>query len=150
VNLREYLELQSDEEDLELKKRMSRMTGGKIKQYKKEKSLGILCQQFIHLFVTWKTTLSLEEAAKMISISERPEKQESNQKLKTKIRRLYDIANVLQSIGLIEKCHISMTSKKPAFKWTGLQSTINFVHELKQQSLIFNMSKQNSRYSGQI
>lgn len=107
VNLREYLELQSDEEDLELKKKMSRMTGGKIKQYKKEKSLGILCQQFIHLFVTWKTTLSLEEAAKMISISERPERQESNQKLKTKIRRLYDIANVLQSIGLIEKCHIS-------------------------------------------
>jgi hypothetical protein len=44
VNLREYLELQSDEEDIELKKKMSRMTGGKIKQYKKEKSLGILCQ----------------------------------------------------------------------------------------------------------
>ena len=28
---------------------------------------------------------------------------EDSQKLKTKVRRLYDIANVLQSIGLIEK-----------------------------------------------
>lgn len=78
INLREYFELKSDEEDLEIKKKMSMRTGGKIKQYKKEKSLGILCQQFIHLFVTWKNVLSLEEAAKMISVSERPEKQEEN------------------------------------------------------------------------
>jgi hypothetical protein len=34
-------------------------------------------------------------------------------KLKTKIRRLYDIANVLQSIGLIQKT--SFMNKKPAF-----------------------------------
>jgi hypothetical protein len=55
---------------------MSKMTGGKIKHYKKEKSLGILCQQFIHLFVTWKDVLSLEEAAKKISLCEQPEKAE--------------------------------------------------------------------------
>ncbi len=70
--------------------------GRKIKQYKKEKSLGILCQQFIHLFVTWKPVLSLEEAAKKISVCEHPDRvEEGQQKLKTKIRRLYDIANVL-------------------------------------------------------
>jgi len=40
--------------------------------------------------------ISLEEAAKKISA-----KEIEDQKLKTKIRRLYDIANVLQSIGLI-------------------------------------------------
>jgi len=70
---------------------------GKVKKYKKEKSLGILCQQFIHLFVTWKPVLSLEEAAKKISLCEQPDKVEDQkeQKLKTKIRRLYDIANVL-------------------------------------------------------
>lgn len=51
-------------------------TGGKIKQYKKEKSLGILCQQFIHLFVTWNHVLSLEEAAKRISMCENFEKVE--------------------------------------------------------------------------
>ena len=67
-------------------------------KYKKDKSLGILCQQFIGLFVTWKKMISLEEAASQIS-----QKDIEEQKLKTKIRRLYDIANVLQSIGLIHK-----------------------------------------------
>ena len=33
-------------------------------KYKKEKSLGILCQQFIGLFVSWKRVISLEEAAR--------------------------------------------------------------------------------------
>jgi transcription factor E2F7/8 len=41
------------------------------------------------------------------------------QKLKTKIRRLYDIANVLQSIGLIEKTNQTF-NKKPAFRWIGM------------------------------
>jgi len=59
-----FIEIQSDEEDAEILKQMSKANGGKVKQYKKEKSLGILCQQFIHLFVTWKDVLSLEDAAK--------------------------------------------------------------------------------------
>jgi hypothetical protein len=33
-------------------------------KYKKDKSLGILCSQFIGLFVTWKRVISLEEAAR--------------------------------------------------------------------------------------
>lgn len=57
---------------------------------KKEKSLGILCKQFIHQFITWQDVISLEEAARQIS-----KKDIEEQKLKTKIRRLYDIANVL-------------------------------------------------------
>jgi hypothetical protein len=48
---------------------MAKANGGKykMKKYKKEKSLGILCPQFIHLFITWKSVLSLEEAANRIS-----------------------------------------------------------------------------------
>ena len=93
--------------------------------------------------MTWKKVISLEEAAKKISVCElNLEKQSSKktddmkgeQKLKTKIRRLYDIANVLQSIGLIEKCH-ALNSKKPAFKWIGLQGTIDSVNELKEMNL---------------
>jgi transcription factor E2F7/8 len=64
--------------------------GSKDKKYKKEKSLGVLCKQFIGLFVNWKRVISLEEAARQIS-----KKDIEEQKLKTKIRRLYDIANVL-------------------------------------------------------
>lgn len=119
-----FVEIQSDEEETELFKQMARQNGCKQKKYKKEKSLGILCQQFIHLFVTWKSIITLDESAKKISLceSEKAEDQKE-QKLKTKIRRLYDIANVLQSIGLIEKCH-AVNSKKPAFKWIGLHGVV--------------------------
>jgi E2F/DP family winged-helix DNA-binding domain len=36
----------------------------KVSKYKRDKSLGILCQQFIGLFVTWRRVISLEQAAK--------------------------------------------------------------------------------------
>lgn len=37
-----------------------------------------------------------------------------------KIRRLYDIANVLSSLDLIKKVHVNEErGRKPAFKWTG-------------------------------
>ena len=39
----------------------------KISKYKRDKSLGILCQQFIGLFVTWRRVISLEQAARQIS-----------------------------------------------------------------------------------
>ena len=54
------------------------------------------------------------------------------QKLKTKIRRLYDIANVLQSIGLIEKTNQTF-NKKPAFRWIGMQGVHSFVEELAEE-----------------
>ncbi len=41
-------------------------------------------------------------------------------KKKAKIRRLYDIANVLTSIGLIKKYHFNDVSiSKPAYKYVG-------------------------------
>ena len=37
-----------------------------------------------------------------------------------KVRRLYDIANVLRSLKLIEKVHVTEErGRKPAFKWIG-------------------------------
>lgn len=75
-----------------------------------------------------------------------PDKHEEHQqKLKTKIRRLYDIANVLHSIGLIEKSHAE-NSKKPAFRWVGLQGTIDFVNKLKQYKDL-GLQKQESKWS---
>ena len=98
----------------------------KTPKYKKVKSLGNFCQQFIRLFVTWKDVLSLEEAAKQISDGEVYDEK----LLKTKIRRLYDIANVLQSIGLIHKTQMS-NSRKPAFKWVGLRGVVLAIQEIK-------------------
>jgi transcription factor E2F7/8 len=45
--------------------------------------------------------------------------------LEAKIRRLYDIANVLTSIGLIKKYqHQGLTISKPAYKYVGPQVDI--------------------------
>lgn len=40
--------------------------------------------------------------------------------MKTKIRRLYDIANIMVSVGLITKTTLQST-KKPAFRWAGAE-----------------------------
>ena len=39
-----------------------------------------------------------------------------------KVRRLYDIANILSSLQLIEKVHIHsiQTGRKPGFRWRGI------------------------------
>jgi len=49
--------------------------------------------------------------------------------LKTKIRCLYDIANVFHSIVLIEKTHI-ITNLKPAFCWIGIQGVHCAIEEI--------------------
>ena len=42
--------------------------------------------------------------------------------LSAKVRRLYDIANILSSLQLIEKVHIHsiQTGRKPGFRWIGI------------------------------
>ena len=40
------------------------------------------------------------------------------EKLKTKVRRLYDIANVYKSLGIIKKT--ILPNKKPGFEWVGV------------------------------
>ena len=44
-------------------------------------------------------------------------------KLKTKIRRLYDIANILCSLHLIQKVHLA-NSRKPAFLWLCRENSV--------------------------
>lgn len=71
----------------------------------------------------WKRVISLEQAARKIS---KPNIEEN--KIKTKIRRLYDIANVLSSLRLIEKT--SLDTRKPAFKWVGIKGLDLFMKEM--------------------
>ncbi|KAF0903232.1 hypothetical protein E2562_025799 [Oryza meyeriana var. granulata] len=82
--------------------------------HRKEKSLGLLTQNFVKLFLTMELeTISLDEAAKRLLGEGHAE---SN--MRTKVRRLYDIANVLSSLNLIEKTQ-QVDSRKPAFRWLG-------------------------------
>ncbi|CAH1798479.1 unnamed protein product [Owenia fusiformis] len=87
---------------------------------RKEKSLGIMSQKFLMLFlVADYKPISLELAAKILIGDPNVDKTE-NSKFKTKIRRLYDIANILSSLNLIEKVHINVVrGRKPAFKYIG-------------------------------
>ncbi|OMO73560.1 hypothetical protein COLO4_27010 [Corchorus olitorius] len=81
---------------------------------RREKSLGLLTQNFVKLFVCSNTELlSLDEAAKLLLGNAH-----NTSIMRTKVRRLYDIANVLSSMNLIEKTH-TIDTRKPAFRWLG-------------------------------
>ncbi|KAG6619041.1 hypothetical protein I3842_12G020900 [Carya illinoinensis] len=84
------------------------------KDNRREKSLALLTQNFVKLFVCCNAELiSLDDAARLLRGAGH-----DSLIMKTKVRRLYDIANVLSSIKLIEKTHTKDT-RKPAFRWLG-------------------------------
>jgi hypothetical protein len=103
----------------------------------KEKSLGRLSQKFIQLFLVGNETITLEDASdKILGKTELPQpapdataeemqkiRNSNNKMIKTKIRRLYDIANIMASVGLIAKLHSenqhvgSAPRSRPMFKW---------------------------------
>lgn len=101
-----------------------------LRQYNFEraKSLGLLCESFICLFLLWKPVITLEEAATKI-----PKILNNESKLKTKVRRLYDIANVLCVLKVIKKTLLS--TGKPAFQWTGKSGIEDFCKEIKNDGL---------------
>ncbi|CAN7939513.1 unnamed protein product [Ixodes hexagonus] len=87
---------------------------------RREKSMGIMSQRFLMLFLTSPPkTVSLDLAAKVLIGDPTVDKTQSLL-YKTKIRRLYDIANILSSLGLIHKVTVTEArGRKSAFKYTG-------------------------------
>uniref|UniRef100_A0A673Y1A7 Transcription factor E2F8 n=1 Tax=Salmo trutta TaxID=8032 RepID=A0A673Y1A7_SALTR len=87
---------------------------------RKDKSLRVMSQKFVMLFlVSTPRVVSLDVAARIL-IGEDQVADQDKSKFKTKVRRLYDIANVLRSLKLIEKVHVTEEKgRKPAFEWTG-------------------------------
>ncbi|XP_047500523.1 uncharacterized protein LOC125046691 isoform X2 [Penaeus chinensis] len=81
---------------------------------RREKSLGILCQKFLMLLLVSPEPhmISLDNAARMLV----GEAGEDGERLRTRGRRLYDIANVLASLGLVRRVP---TAK--AFQYIGPQ-----------------------------
>ncbi|CAL8462389.1 g1922 [Coccomyxa elongata] len=90
---------------------------------RREKSLGLLSQRFIQMFLVapGDKVVALESAAHMLLEAEGTSADAN--KLKTKVRRLYDIANILSSLHLLEKTQLP-DSRKPAFRWLGIESRI--------------------------
>ena len=79
----------------------------------KKKMLTDLSGEFIKIFVKAKHSITLEDAAEVFCAEGA-----SASKIKTKVRRLYDISNVFLALGIVEKTF--MASRKPAFTWIGL------------------------------
>nr|XP_011460987.1 PREDICTED: E2F transcription factor-like E2FE [Fragaria vesca subsp. vesca] len=90
-----------------------------VDETKREKSLALLAQNFVKLFVcggSESKAISLDEAAKLLlGVGDA----QNVFVMRTKVRRIYDIANVLSSVNLIEKTHTADTGK-PAYRWLGL------------------------------
>ncbi|KAG7249850.1 hypothetical protein CRUP_006130, partial [Coryphaenoides rupestris] len=84
---------------------------------RKDKSLRVMSQHFVSLFlVSESRCVTLEAAARRLIHHNAT----SHSKYKTKVRRLYDIANVLSSLSLIRKVHVREDrGRKPAFQWLG-------------------------------
>nr|KAG5700253.1 hypothetical protein BaRGS_007626 [Batillaria attramentaria] len=89
-------------------------------EMRKDKSLGIMSQKFLMLFLVSKPrTVNLDLSAKILIGDANLDRSETA-KFKTKIRRLYDIANILTSLDLIRKVHVTeIRGRKPAFKYVG-------------------------------
>ncbi|XP_061422505.1 transcription factor E2F8-like [Lethenteron reissneri] len=94
---------------------------------RKEKSLRMMSQKFVMLFlVSWSRAISLDMAAQILICDGKPDDGHSKSTFKTKVRRLYDIANVLSSLGLIRKVRLTDGGgRKPAFQWIGVGGSGN-------------------------
>ena len=102
----------------------------------KEKSLGFLAVGFIRLFLGWKSIITLDQAAEKLTHSS------ELHKLKTKIRRLYDIANVFLALGVIKKAYLS--NRKPAFEWLGVVGLENMMKKMNIQVIKRNSKEDSS------
>lgn len=115
----------------------------KLPGSRKEKSLGVLSQRFVQLFLlAGSNAVSLEQAAVQLlgrtpsdadPLGTSPADVNSSKLLKTKVRRLYDIANILSSLQLIEK--VLTVNRKPAFRWLGPDASSSAIRALQTQSL---------------
>ena len=103
--------------------------GKKETSERREKSLSLMTQKFITLFMEAEDgVLGLEDAAAAMLMCEgntgpKATKDFNDSELKKKIRRLYDIANILSSLRLLSKIHL-MDSRKPAFRWMRAEDTV--------------------------
>eukprot|EP00536_Pseudo-nitzschia_multiseries_P017762 jgi/Psemu1/70323/estExt_Genemark1.C_17980002 len=138
----------------------------KTRKSKENKSLAKLSEEFLQVFLVGFETLSLPEASDKIqgttSMEEliamgggargksttagaipdaRELKAAAARGLKTKIRRLYDIANVFLSVGLLKKVENIDTSRRPNFSWNYKLSAKELYDRHKSKTTTSNVTK---------
>ncbi|XVF14173.1 hypothetical protein REPUB_Repub09cG0034400 [Reevesia pubescens] len=100
---------------------------------KREKSLWLITQNFVKLFLCSNAELITLDSAAVALLGD----VHNSTAMRTKVRRLYDIANVFSSMNLIEKTH-HPNSRKPAFRWLGWGAKL---HNGSTTALVLNESK---------
>lgn len=95
-----------------------------------ERRIGVLCQKFVMLFLVSNEhgLINLDLAASILVGTD------GAQHNKTRLRRLYDIANILLSLGIIKKKN---SLKKPVFVYNGPPVPDTYVTSAFQDSPIF-------------
>ena len=87
----------------------------------KIKGMANTCRKLIQIFlVSERTEIGLTEAVEEVLGPLSPEEEANSVKaMKTKVRLMYVIANVLQSIDILQKENVGSTSltNKPSFRW---------------------------------
>lgn len=82
----------------------------------KENSLGMISQKFIQMFLLGNQTVELSSICEKIFGREEDVSDEDHKRMiKTKIRRMYDIANVMTSLGFVRKA--TNKAHKSVFHW---------------------------------
>ncbi|PIA62291.1 hypothetical protein AQUCO_00200349v1 [Aquilegia coerulea] len=89
---------------------------------KREKSLVLLTENFVKLLLCSDNQLLTFDKASRILLEDNDKLLLMQSNTKAKVRRLYDIANVLSSLNLIQKTR-EVGSRKPAFRWLGVSGT---------------------------
>ncbi|GLU11194.1 hypothetical protein SLE2022_279540 [Rubroshorea leprosula] len=115
ANSSRFLDDNGSGESMNVKSDVPDNSSGSMKaDNKREKSLLILTQNFIKLFLCSDVNMITLDRAAIALLGD----SNNSTAMRTKIRRLYDIANVFSSMNLIEKIH-HPESRKPAFRWLG-------------------------------
>ena len=98
------------------------VTGGGWEESKLGLGIAQMCQKLIQIFlISGRTNIGLTNTAKEILRPLSPDKEANSQKAtKTKMRCMYNIANILQSIGILQKENMCSTSLQIWSDYLGL------------------------------
>lgn len=94
---------------------------------KRANSLGYLCKKFVRLFTKVKKEFSFDDLIELLLMNEMENKFKCMVYYYTlaRVRRIYDIINILLSLGLLERKHYNR--KKCIYRWTNKIKLFNSV-----------------------
>lgn len=98
----------------------------------KENSLSVLSKRFVQMFLLGNDLVELSStSALLVDRMDRSNGKDNSATVKTTVRRMYDIANVIAVLGFVEK--VSSNTNKAAFRWS-YNKSVKELWAMKQHS----------------